>query len=519
MIKTCLVLPVLAATTTLAIAGCGGGGRSSSDPATIAPPKAPVFIEATLQPTGTLKSNVESIAGKVAGIDDLGATIVSEVERSAKDSGEPFDYQQEVEPWLGEKAGIFLTHFDGNNFSGNGIAVQVTDAKEAREFIEKRAKSNSGRPLKDASYEGVDYKVDPSDDTSIGVVGNFIVYGKDEQMFKEAVDASKGESLADVDAYSNAVSAAPGGSLADVYVDVGSLIQQSGSAVGGQALQLLKTAGIEPSDATALASLVPGSDQVEIDVSSDLGGESPPSGDASGLLASFPSDSFAGFAVSGFGRQLEEAIDNLDESGIPPDVPPHKLKSTLSEVGIDLDKIAGSLGDAGVFAEGSSRSSLGGALVLTTKESSEATNTVANIGLLLRNSGTPGVTAVTGKASGFSVRSRELGSKPLVVVAKGERIAVGYGLSAALQGLSSESGATLSGSSNYKNAVAALGDTPISGFVDGPAALRLAESLVPQSERGFQEAKPYLAKVSYIALGSGSPGELATAKLIAGFGE
>ena len=129
------------------------------------------------------------------------------------------------------------------------------------------------------------------------------------------------------------------------------------------------------------------------------------------------------------------------------------------------------------------------------------------------------MTAVSGKASGFSIHSAELGPKPLVVAAKGERIAIGYGLPAALQGLSAESSATLSDSPGYKEAVAALGSTPISGFVDGPAALRLAESLVPPSEQGFQEAKPYLAKVGYIALGSGSSGDLATAKLIVGFGK
>ena len=66
--------------------------------------------------------------------------------------------------------------------------------------------------------------------------------------------------------------------------------------------------------------------------------------------------------------------------------------------------------------------------MLTTENAKEATNTVANIGLLLRATGTPGVTAISGKASGFSVRSAELGAKPLVVAAEGERIAISYGL-------------------------------------------------------------------------------------------
>ena len=41
-----------------------------------------------------------------------------------------------------------------------------------------------------------------------------------------------------------------------------------------------------------------GSDQIEVDLSSDLGGEEAPSGDASELLGSLPADSFAAFAAS-----------------------------------------------------------------------------------------------------------------------------------------------------------------------------------------------------------------------------
>ena len=74
----------------------------------------------------------------------------------------------------------------------------------------------------------------------------------------------------------------PDGSLADVFVDIGGLIDQSGGSVDPDAEQFLDSAGIDPDEATAVASLVPGSDQVEIDFSSDLSGENPPTGDASG---------------------------------------------------------------------------------------------------------------------------------------------------------------------------------------------------------------------------------------------
>jgi Protein of unknown function (DUF3352) len=493
-------------------AGCGGGS-SGSEMADLAPPGSVVFVEGAVRPTGELKSNVDAVTQKIAGIDNLGDFVVSKLESSARDDGEPFDYAKEVEPWLGEKVAVVFRKLEDGDLSDPLVVVQSTDTGATQEFIDSQTASSKD-PYENASYEGVDYRVGGSEGNAVGVVGDFLVTA-DEQAFKDAVDASRGDALAGEDRFAKAIAAASDGSLADVYVDVGALIDQSGGGIDPQVRQILQNAGIDPSDATAVASVVPGSDQVEIDLSSDLGGERAPSGDASELLGSLPANAFAGIAVSGFGEQLKEAIDSLDEEGIPGSIPPHQLKTGLKEAGVDLEGLTGSLQDAGVFATGSSRGSLGGALVLTT-EGSQATNTISNIGLLLRSAQVEGVTALGGKFSGFSVRSPELGPKPLVVAAGQGRIAIGYGLPATLSGLASESGKTLSDTPAYTEAVSSLGGTPISGFADGPAALRLADSLIPSSDGGFHEAKPYLKNVSFLALGAAAEDELATAKLIVG---
>jgi Protein of unknown function (DUF3352) len=516
-VKARLVLLAAAAAVVILLTGCAGsgGGESSSDPATLAPPRSPLYIAATVQPEGDLKANVESLAKSLGGVDDLGGLIVSELEGS---SGEELDYEKEIEPWLGEEGGLFFQSYDGSDFSGYGIAIQTTDAAATRDFIDSQAGS-SDEPVKDGSYEGADFKVQSDDGTTVGVVGDFIAFAEDEKTFERMVDASAGESLADQGDFAGALDAAPSDSLADVFVDVGGLIDQAGGTIDPSAQQFLDSAGIDPEEATAVASLIPGSDQVEIDVSTDLGSKNPPTGDASGLLSSLPADSVAAVASADFGKRLEEAIDQIDAEGIPGEVPPHKFKSTLKEAGIDVEKIVSSIGDLAVFVEGNSESSFGGAAVLTTSGSEEATNTVSNLGLLLRASGTPGVTAISGEASGFSIRSDELGPKPLVVAAQGDRIAIAYGPAAAKQALAMSSGDTLGDSPLYKEAVSALGSTPIAGFVEGYAALKLASALVPPGEQGFREAKRYLTRIDYLAIGSGSSGDLSTAKLIAGIGK
>ncbi|HEY5053375.1 MAG TPA: DUF3352 domain-containing protein, partial [Solirubrobacterales bacterium] len=190
--KSRLVLLLAALAAFNALSGCGGGGSSSTpEPATIAPASSSVFVEAAVRPQGSVKSNIESLAQNVAGIDDLGTKIVGELEKSAKEDGEPFDYAKEVEPWLGEEGAVFLTGYDGDNFSGHGFVLQTTDTGATQEFVDRQAKSDK-EPVTEGSYEGIEYKTE-ADGTTIGVVGDFLVIGGDTKSFKEVVDASNGE--------------------------------------------------------------------------------------------------------------------------------------------------------------------------------------------------------------------------------------------------------------------------------------------------------------------------------------
>jgi hypothetical protein len=510
----------------VAVAGCGGGGDDGADAdgssgsalAELASPGSLVFVEGELKPSGEMKSNVDAVAKRLAGVDNLGRFVISELEGSARQDGESFNYAKEVEPWLGDRGGVAFERLVDGELSEPLIAVQTTDPRATQAFIDKQTRK-SNEPSKDVSYGGVDFKVGGSEDSAVGLIGETLVLADSEKEFKAAVDASQGDSLGGEDRFQEAIAAASNGSFADVYVDVGGILEQSEDRVDPQAREALQSAGIDPSEATAVASVIPGAQQIQIDLSSDLGGERAATGNSSKLLGSLPAGSLAAFAFSEFDEQLQEAIDNLDESGVPPELEPGELKSTLSGAGIDLDEIAASLEEGAVFVEGSGENSLGGAMVITSS-SGEAADAISSLGTLLRAARVPGVTAVGGNASGFSVKDAGGAAKPIVVVAEGDRIAVGYGLAPALAGLEAGAGGPqLSSTPAYKAAVSALGKTPISAFVDGPAALNLAEALVPRSSTDFWEAVPYLKKISYIGIGSGADDELATAKLIAGLGK
>jgi hypothetical protein len=516
LVKLRLVLPVfLAGLVALLAAGCGGGGDSSSgnDPASVAPPSVPLYIDFTVRPEGATKTNIEELAKKLAGVDDLGDLIVTELESSASSDGEELDFEKEIEPWLGEQGGLFLQEYAGEDFEGYGAAIQTEDEGEAQDFVEKQAEQPD-ESVKDGSYEGVDFKVQ-EDETTIGVFDGFVAFAENEAIFKSMVDASNGENLAGEKTFTDAMGNVPDESAADVFVDIGGLIEEAGNEIDSNTQTFLDSVGIEPKEAKAVASLVPNSDNVEIDLSSNVSGDNPPSGDASELLGSLPGTAVGAVASAEFGKRFNEGIDRIDEEGIPGEVPSHQLKKTLKEAGVDLEAIASSIGDVGVYVTGNSEKTLAGALVMEAEDSTQATNTVSNVGLFLRKAGVPGVTKVTEGASGFSIRNPELGRQPVVVAAKGSRIVIGYGIASALSAFD-ESGKTLADNPGFEEAESALGSTPIAAFVDGHSALTLASALVPAGDEEFREAKKYLSKIGYLAVGSEASDGLATAKLIVG---
>lgn len=509
-----LILAALAAA--LIVAGCGGDSSSGeTDPAEAAPPGAPVFVEAQIQPGGEIAQNVDSLAEKVAGVDDVGALIAEELERSAADDGDQLDFEKEIQPWLGEKAGIFLQEYDGDEFQGAGGALQVSDEGEAEEFVNAKA-DESGETYDEGEYEGVDFKTD-EEGATVGFTEGLLMYAEDERIFKQMVDALDGENLAGEEAFADATDDVPDESVGDVYVDIGALIQEAGQGIDEETRLGLELLGIEPEGSTALISLIPGAETLELDISSDLTSGAAAGGDASGLLGSLPSGSVAAVASADYGQALQQMIDEIDENGIPGEVPPNKFKSSLEESGIDIESIVGSIGDIGVFVEGNDESTLGGALVIESGDSSEAQNTVKNLGLLLRASGVPGVTAYKeGSFSGFSISSSELGEKPLVVAAGGSKIAISYGPEAAAAALSEKAG-TLADDPAFGEAKAALGDTPISGYLAGAPALELFEALAsPLDVAELDEVRPYLEKLGWVALGGSSSGDSTSAKVIAG---
>jgi hypothetical protein len=500
----------------LLVAGCGGGsGGGGGEPAGVVPKSAPVYLQANLAPDGETSEALNEVAQSVLGIDNVGEFVAEELENAAIGDEEKLNFEEEIEPWLGEKAGLYLAGYDGDDFHGVGMALETTDSGEAEEFIENRVASGDEK-AKEGEFEGNKYYEDADEESVIGMVGDYIAFSETTGGFEEMVKAFEGEGLNESDKFKEAMDNAPEEGIGSVYVDIGGLIEETKSVLPEETEAFFDLVGIEPKKATAVASVLPHSGQLEIDMSTNLGKSTPQAGDATDALEALPATATLGFATADFGKSFSEGLEEFSQKGVPGEIAPGELGEAFQAMGIDPETLGKSFGDLSGFLEGTSEADLGGAIVIEAEDATEAKNMVANIGLLLRATKTPGVTATNGEVAGFSVRVPDLGTTPLVVGSAGEKIVIAYGPKAAAGALKSQA-QTLGSTPDFEAAKSSLGDTPMSAFVSGGPMLALVESLLsPEEAAELEEAKPYVEKIDYLGVGSEAEGGMQTAKLIIG---
>jgi hypothetical protein len=513
MLTRARVLASILTAAALAISACGGGGGgvSSDDPASLAPADAPLYIQGVLRPHRQLKTNVETLASTISGYDDPTSKLIDLFDQSLRDSqplnGKTQTFAKDFEPWLGDRAGVFVEGFTGDPPAA-GI-VQTTDPLATQRAIDDSKEKGD----KDRSYQGVDYLVDGNDGTSAGVVGDFLVIGN-EKAFKDAVGVSKGDdSLGDQDDFTKALDQAPSRSLADAYVSLEGVANEV-RADNPANVKSLEGAIGDTSGKTVLASLVPSSDSLEVDLSTNAD-QNVQLTDLSKLIETFPAESFAAIGIPDLGDRVSKTIDQLERSGVP-GVSKDAIDQQLSNVGLSLDEITGALGDVGIFAEGSDRRSLQGAAVINSPDPQAGEKLISKLTAFALASGQPGIgKAIAG--NGFSVRDPEqLGGQPLTITSVPPRIVIGYGLPATAGALSVEGGNDLANDPTYKQAVAALGGAGLSGYVSLSKVFQLADALGAIRDPGYQQARRYLDNLTYAVLGSGKQGDFSSSKVIVG---
>jgi hypothetical protein len=500
----------LAGCAALVFAGCGGGDGGGSDQlASLAPADAPVYLESVVRPEGEQSDAIDSLTSRVGGIEDPGGLIVQQLDAQLTQAAVgDVTYEDDIAPWLGERAGIFFQSLSGDP-PPFAVVFETTDAGAAQEFLENVTASFHG--IDQPTYNGVQYFEGAGEDGpfAAGVVGDFLVFGSLDA-FKAAVDASNGSALADSSDFEDGVSAVSSDNLGLGYVDSSQAIDAATAAMSpleATALKpLLATLGSGPATFSVSAT----SDEASVDVSlpSGTGGQLA-GGD---LVGRAPADAWFAIGVQSVGDALENA---LDAAPVVPGV--GSVEDQIQEeTGVDPRDVVSWMEDGWGFVSGTSEKTIAIAGVVGTSDPDASAKAVEAFHKRFQQDadaklGPP----PPGADEGFSATAPE-SPQGIEVGQFGDQVvgALGPGQPAE-NALHPDS--TLADDPSFKAGEDALGSdfSPLA-FVSLAPFFVVAEKGGQANDPGYLTAKPYLQKLDYLILGTSGSDDRTTARFVVG---
>ncbi len=559
----------------IALGGCGSSSPSgtSASPATVTPASAPLYIEAVVQPEGSLKTNATATATALTGRQHPFEGLLKLL---AGPTGKAPNYAKEVQPWLGPHAGAFLSSISlaraqgllgvetlkkllSEGFGGleaallgqgglqtalsassgqSALVLDTTDVAKAKSFLEGQAHSAGSHTT---SYRGVTYQVSP-DGVAEGIVHKFAVIGS-EAGFKSVIEtAAGGPSLAQASAYSKLVSTAEHGALANAYLSPEGLthaLRSSGGGGAGVAASILPLLeGLAGNPGQLYLSLIPSANAVAVDLdtlpptsSTASGGSASnsPHEEALGesgaqVLRGLPGNSWLAVGIGDLGSALGHSTHGFGAFA--------SLGSALNIGGIDFGTLLAPLssrslnlqqdllswaGATGIYVSGSSVLELHAALVITSKNPVSSRAAVAKLAQAYREAGgQTSPTSVAGMETAVTVR---LPSFPLqLTLAAGEgKFVAGLGSASIEEALHPQS--TLGSAPAYGAATSTLGGgIQPSALIEVHTLSGLLESLGLNQAPGFLSVASAIAPLGTVTAGGGEslPDGVKRARLVIG---
>ena len=477
----------------LGAAGCGDDEEAggSSDLTKFAPADAPVFVEGAIRPEGELKDSIDAILERFPDGDTVGDELIKSINESAQEDSEDFTYEDDIEPWLGERAAFYATSFE------------VTPP------------SPDDNSTTDLSYELSPEKDNPGDLAAAAVFDGVAVVGS-EQGVKDTIDASQGNSLSSNSEYTEFREERESNLFFSAYADVRALLEAIPPSPGFTAQQ--RNAILGAYGDFADKPVMFGAEVTEEQATFDFqGGELPflPAG-ASELLDAGFADSWLAYAVPDLGRYFSQSLNQIGAAGLPQGQLNQVNRMLQSQLGFTLDDLDG-VGDVAFFAAGESLVDLQVGGLFEVPDAATRNRLLVAISRAVQRSGAGKVTPLTveGADSGFSIQVPQL-PVPINVAGSGDRVAIGVGPAA--QSLLSGDGG-LTGSASYEAALDALGDdNSLALLVEMEPIVDLVDS-TGQSDSDFEEARPYLEAFDFFASGFQSSGGLTTTRFVVRFSD
>jgi len=493
----------------LLLAGCGEGDSSPTstkgpDPAALAPASTALYGEAVVRPEGEQKEGALAAARKVFRVQDPGA----ELRRLLDKGSEPGEtvFSRDIEPWLGDRVGGFLLMSSGLAEDPDGAAVVAIGDRKALDEVLARLRRTNDLGESDR-YRGVRYSHDPSDPgTYCTVLGDFYVTGTLAGL-RAAIDVFRGDdSLADASRYTDGVNAVPDDALAFAYLDVRALLPALSSREDVPPLSRRALASVAKSP--IVASLTANADEIAIEASGESELLDTESSDAEVSVGQLPGDAWLALATPPIGPLVRSALDSAG-------VHEQAAAQVRSNLGLDLDRdLLDPLGGLGLFARGESPLDLGGGVLLQLTDAAAAQRLLTRLqAIVSAGAHLPVRPTSAGDARGFQVGVPQ-SPQPIVVLAKGDKLAAGYAAPSAEDLLDPQQ--RFDESSAGKAAIDTLGDGyEPSLVVIVPPLAALLRALDQIEVADFSPVLPYVNAYRSLAIGTKRDGDRTTVRIVA----
>jgi hypothetical protein len=471
-----------------------------------------------VRPEGDQRDDVLDAAGKVLRTDDPERRVHELIDRGLKESDGPaMTYKDDIAPWLGEKAGVWVAGVDREK-PGYVVLVAAKDTEKAQDAIDAGVKEDGGK-VKQRSYEGVDYQVD-EDGVAAGIVGDFFTVGTEAE-FKRTVKAKDGDTLADDKRFKSTIDKLDDDRLGMFYVDLKPVFEQalkSDPQARAQYEQLRSIFPVDKLEPLAGALFADG-DRIAFDTLMSgpgtkalrafapfLGtGETP-------LVSELPGDSWAAFGAPNVGPGLK-TLFNTVAGAFGGAAAAQQLEQ---QYGLNLDRdVFGWIGDIAIFVRGSDKASLEGGLVIDATNAGNMRGAFGKIVGLLQSQGGQKVNPVKvkGAAAAFSTGSNDIG-KPVILARSEDRVVIGVGETATADALAPAD--KLGDSELFAQAKEALGDDFEPSFLISMPDVIKAVDAMGETDADWVKAKPYLEAFTVIASGGTFKDDEVHSRVVAG---
>jgi hypothetical protein len=570
LVTTCSVVALVALAG--ALAGCGSSSStgSSADPAGVVPASALVYVGAVVRPSGSLKTDALAAGHKLTGQADPYTRLLGVLQTPGSPT---LDYSSDVAPWLGPDAGLFLTSLGSSEaltalleqgvtgggsstttewpFGAGGaqgaIVLDTSNLSAAQTFVSGAA-AHAGAHA--SSYHGVSYQVTSAGD-AFAVVDKLVVLGTEAGVHAVIETAQSGASLKSDPSYAQLQSVAPSGALSHVYANPAALTSAHGTSVHGatsspQDQTLPELLSVLGGTRPLNVSLVPSSGSIALDA--DIG---PPARRATGTqsgglvaaavagnhaLSELPGESWlaaglgnvsgtVGGGLSGI-HSLLSLVSTLGSSssageGVASPQTALSVKGLLEGLLTPLNVLSANtaqarrsflswMGDAGLFASGTSVLELKGAVVIDSTDPAASRAAVAKLQSALRQAGEE-ATQASIPGTEAAIEAKITGLPLTLVIADGPsssghtKFVMGLGASSVQDALHPSS--TMLTTSSYSAASSALGEgIQPSITVDFATLISLLEGVGLSEDPTISKFVPYLRASTTLSGGGKSLG-------------